>query len=691
MLRFNLRLKIFLAFLGVICAVVSLGYLSSRNLSRMLHAEAMLREFNSQGLFLKRARSDLETILADVQRFDSHSSALDDDRFDSLLASVLRNLDDANHTGTDAEIRRDIQTLRTEIVAFGMAVRRSLPTGTNEAKSDWPRADARMWDRRIRVLEERLDDSFDARFLATSLATNRRLRWAYTWFLGGIVFAILLSTGFGFYLHSALLKPLTALRRAAEQVHAGDFSTVLDESGDDEFSMVNHAFGEMSRALERQFSQERRLRAELDGANHQLKKEKEDFARLIEISKAASASLDLVEVLKILTTEASELIPCFRCSIFQVGPDSGRATVLSSSLHMKGGPITINLERYPEIDKAARRREIVQVDDMASDPLMKDVADATLRAGVGATLTVPMLHKGSLQALISFVRSEPAVEAFSPWEKCLAETVASIGAICLETARLYESEQSSRTRLEALNVSLQGSLEELGRTRDRLVASEKMAAVGQMAASLAHSLRNPLAAIRAAAQAGLSQAEDGRDEETLRDTTKLVDRMTRHLNQILDFSRHGREVRAAVQPNQVVRSVLEILRGRAAERGVTLSEDFDKTVPCVEANPERFERAILAIVENAIDASPPGGTVRVRTVHDTPGDVRIEVEDRGEGIPIGAREKVFEPFYSTKTEGTGLGTTIARKVVESMAGTIELRDSPEAGTVVVMNVPASPQ
>ena len=148
-----------------------------------------------------------------------------------------------------------------------------------------------------------------------------------------------------------------------------------------------------------------------------------------------------------------------------------------------------------------------------------------------------------------------------------------------------------------------------------------------------------------------------------------------------------------------------MLRAQAENRQVAVIPKLALDLPRLSANPERFERAVLSVVENAIEACEPGRRVEIVTRREGSTGVLLEDTDDGAGtqtteivsegtdecpgIPEEVLSRSFEPFFSTKTSGTGLGTTIARTVVESLAGTVDVGCAPEGGTLFLMRIPGT--
>jgi signal transduction histidine kinase len=250
--------------------------------------------------------------------------------------------------------------------------------------------------------------------------------------------------------------------------------------------------------------------------------------------------------------------------------------------------------------------------------------------------------------------------------------------------------RASRT-VRAQHAALARRAEELGRAnaelralQDQLVAAERLAAFGEVTAAVAHGLGNPLAAIRASAQVGLLDAEGPVREQLLRivaDTDRLRERM----RAILDLGRpiESRAIPAALEA--AVRSALGPVRTRAAAQGVELDVRIAPDLPKIRLDPARFEEALLCLVGNALDAMPAGGTLRLAAASVAAG-VELQVEDTGPGMSPPTLSRAFEPFFSTKPGGTGLGLALSRKLLEATGGRLDLQ-SGSAGTRATIVLP----
>jgi two-component system, NtrC family, sensor histidine kinase HydH len=250
--------------------------------------------------------------------------------------------------------------------------------------------------------------------------------------------------------------------------------------------------------------------------------------------------------------------------------------------------------------------------------------------------------------------------------------------------------RASRT-LRAQHAALARRAEELSRAntelralQGQLVAAERLAAFGEVTAAVAHGLGNPLAAIRASAQVALLDAE-GPVREQLARIVSDTDRLRERMRGLLDLGRPVESRSVLTTVDAAVQSALGPVRARSATQGVRIVLEIPADLPKVRLDPARFEEALLCLIGNALDAMPAGGTLRLAAAP-IAGEVALQVEDTGPGMPPAALARAFEPFFTTKPRGTGLGLALARKLLEVTGARLGL-ESGSSGTRATIVLP----
>ncbi|MEN8149185.1 MAG: ATP-binding protein [Planctomycetota bacterium] len=261
------------------------------------------------------------------------------------------------------------------------------------------------------------------------------------------------------------------------------------------------------------------------------------------------------------------------------------------------------------------------------------------------------------------------------------------------TGVLAQQLRGERDRYRMAAEDLDGAYRELKENTRQLLETEgqlrhadRLAALGELSAGLAHEIRTPLASVRGAAEILVGPASDAEREEFAAILVKEVDRLNRVLGEFLEFSRPRPATDRAADLPSAVGEALRLLRLQADRRGVRLIEDIEDELPAVLLAEEPLKQIVVNLVMNAVQASKRGAEVRVRASAVDDG-VEMVVEDDGPGIPPADRERVFEPFFTTREAGTGLGLSVVRKIVEGHGGLIEIDAGENRGTVVRTRLP----
>jgi two-component system NtrC family sensor kinase len=222
----------------------------------------------------------------------------------------------------------------------------------------------------------------------------------------------------------------------------------------------------------------------------------------------------------------------------------------------------------------------------------------------------------------------------------------------------------------------------------RLIRSERLAAVGRIAAQITHEIRNPLASIGLNAELlGDELPAGGEGRRLLTSISGEVDRLSEITESYLRFVRLPKPELEPEDPGALVASVLEFTRAELAQAGIRLELALDPGVPEIAADENQIRQALLNLVRNAREAMTAGGLLRV-TVDHADGRVRVAVTDSGSGIAAQHLGKIFDPFFSTKEQGTGLGLALVQQIVSEHGGRIEVSNPREGGTTFLITFPA---
>jgi len=212
--------------------------------------------------------------------------------------------------------------------------------------------------------------------------------------------------------------------------------------------------------------------------------------------------------------------------------------------------------------------------------------------------------------------------------------------------------------------------------------ASKLASVGELAAGLAHEIRNPLAGIAAAVEV-LAEHRAGQDREITQEIQVQVKRLNTTLSDLLNFARPREPEIAPCDLAGLVRQMLALVRADAHKHHIQVLEEIPADLPTINADAMQIQQAILNLLLNAIQAMPDGGTLTVRAAGGVD-RVRLTIQDTGGGIPAEIREKIFAPFFTTKHRGTGLGLAITRTILEKHHGTIAVDSEVGCGTMFTL-------
>ncbi|HEV2053596.1 MAG TPA: ATP-binding protein [Methylomirabilota bacterium] len=267
-----------------------------------------------------------------------------------------------------------------------------------------------------------------------------------------------------------------------------------------------------------------------------------------------------------------------------------------------------------------------------------------------------------------------------------------VGLPALAVGVVANRERRARAEVERLNAELTGTLTRLQGAQAELLVAERMATVGKLSLKVAHEVRNPIAAIELNAElvGDLVKERGGADMEeaatlvtAIREQVNALDAIT---EEYLAFARFPRPQYDEDSVNEMVAALVEFVRPVAARQGSAVEATTDQAVPPMAIDRTLLRQAILNLVKNGLEALGRGGKLTVAT-HRVDDQVEIAIRDTGPGITPDVGTRLFEQFFTTKPQGTGLGLYISRQIIEEHGGTLRWESAPGRGTTFTASLP----
>lgn len=305
----------------------------------------------------------------------------------------------------------------------------------------------------------------------------------------------------------------------------------------------------------------------------------------------------------------------------------------------------------------------VSVYDVRDEPSFR-LGDVAEQEGLGGLLSVPLRSKDRITGVLNIYSEGP--RRFRRHEIALMTLLAQQAAVAIENASRYLQSREAGERLRA---------------------SEKLAALGRLSAGLAHELRNPLNTLNVLTYAMAEQAAGaGHSTADLDVLQSEVRRMTLLVDQFLQFARPRPPEFRRQHVQEIVEETLLLIGPEARKKHVTIERRWNGDAPPAWVDGDQLKQVLLNLTLNAMQAMPNGGSLTV-SVHANGGGVVTEIQDTGVGIPPDIRERLFEPFFTTRNGGTGLGLPIALRIVEGHSGDLRIESEPDKGTTVTVWLP----
>ncbi len=398
---------------------------------------------------------------------------------------------------------------------------------------------------------------------------------------------------------------------------------------------------------------------------------------LNESGRVLTSTLDKEEVLTRIMQEVTHTLDAEAGSILLVDEERGDMYFAASA---SPSAELLRDTRVPLgqgiVGWAVQHRESVLVRDARQDPRFYSQVDRQTGMSTRSLICVPLLSKDRVIGAIEVMN--PRGGHFTTHDLHLLESLAPQAAVAIENAMLYES--------------LKSQMEELKRTQSKLIQAEKLSAIGQLVAGVAHELNNPLTAIIGYSQLLLDACSDGAMREDLERISREAQRSARIVRNLLAFARQQQMEKVPIDLAEVLNKTLDLVVYHLEMDNILLVRDIDDEPMVVVGDVHQLQQVFLNLINNAHQAmhkAHGGGTLTIRAGPTERGTVQVKVMDDGPGIPPEVMGRIFDPFFTTKDvgEGTGLGLSICLGIVQEHGGDIWAESEVGGGTVMTVELP----
>ena len=414
-----------------------------------------------------------------------------------------------------------------------------------------------------------------------------------------------------------------------------------------------------------------KTKREIEEKNIMLRQKTETLTTLNRISKAMISTVDLNKVLGLISEAVQKDLNFDRIIIFLVD---------DSTLVPKNGTGINEAElRKLKISLKDKNNFIVKTVIEAKPNIISSIEDELLPANftelyknINSELlaAVPLLTKEKVTGLllVDNIKSQRKIEEKDV--RTLAIFTNQAG-LAIENARLFEIEENFADELKK---QIEIAKEELQHAQKELIKSERLSALGEMSAIVAHEVRNPMASIRASAQwIGEKIPKDDPNRKYTGYIIEESDRLERVVKDILAFSRESTPQVEPTDINKLIEDVLYFLQPEIESAQVRLLKHLKETISMIKIDPALIRQVLLNVIQNGLHfmANMERKELKVTTIQDV-NNVVVEISDTGPGIPEENIKKIFDPFFTTKPSGTGLGLAVSNRIIESHKGRIEV-------------------
>jgi len=398
------------------------------------------------------------------------------------------------------------------------------------------------------------------------------------------------------------------------------------------------------------------------------------LARLLVVNEVSAAALEHPSrggVLRVVADSIVRHFSYFEVSVFELDEEAAEVVLRAQSppRDLGTGPPYRQSISDGLLGVAVREARSVLVNDVATDPRYIPPPDGLPQPA--AELCVPIFKSGRVAGVIDVESQEK--NAFGEGDRVALEAIANMVGLALRAAEYHEE--------------LERQLEELREAQCQLVHSERLAVVGRLTSRVAHEIRNPLSTIGGFAHRIARRADlDEKAREYAQIIVEEVKRLEHLLAGIMNFARPGLPHKQPTNLNALVERSLSLCEDARKGKQIRIRKDLDPAMPPIQADPGQLEQVFINVLRNAFDAIEDTGEVSILTERSGHHAV-VRISDTGGGIEPEVLAHIFDPFFSTKEGGTGLGLAVASKIVEDHDGHIIIGSEPGRGTHVSIRIP----
>jgi signal transduction histidine kinase len=398
-------------------------------------------------------------------------------------------------------------------------------------------------------------------------------------------------------------------------------------------------------------------------------------------------SLDIAEILRLVLEGVTKNIGFDRARLYLVNQKKNalecKMAVGIDEERIKG--ITLRLDPKESIvARSIFEKQPFVIPDAAKDPRVNSVLKE--KFNLHSLVVIPLLVKERALGAI-------AADFVEPSKSITKEALESVmvyaqqAGLAIHNAFMYQELKTFSLQMEE---KIQKTTADLRKTEAQLIRSDKLAALGQLAAGIAHEIRNPLTSINILIH---SLTENHPAGNSHREDLKVIEEEINRINEIVDqflrFARPAPPLFAKVELLSIFEETLQLLRPQIEKHRIVVQKEF-QPLPPILMDREQMKQAILNLLLNAVQAMPTGGRLALKG-HVPEGNrwVQLSIQDSGVGIPAEDINKLFDPFFSTKEGGVGLGLSITHRIIDQHDGKIEVESAPGKGTLFTVWLPVS--